>query len=322
MKISIYKSLPKEARQIRQTVFVEEQGFHEEFDQTDDAAVHFVAYGEDKLPVGTCRIFWDTGIEGYVLGRLAVLREYRGKNIGAALLGEAEKYVQKMGGKSISLHAQCQVSGFYRKQGFVECSEVEDEQGCPHVWMKKDVLAESLSVNGREYFSIQKNVRPRLIILRGNSGSGKTTVARELQRKFGRGTLVIPQDTVRRDMLWARDGANTKALPLLIHLLEYGRENCAVTILEGILDSDCYRPLFQRVIEEYGSDIYAYYYDLPFEETLRRHETKANRFSFGEEDMRRWWKEKDFIGIIPEEIITKDVSLSEAVERIYQAVAM
>lgn len=162
--------------------------------------------------------------------------------------------------------------------------------------------------------------RPRLIILRGNSGSGKSSVAKELQRKFGRGTLMIPQDTVRRDLLWARDGMDTKALPLLIQLLEYGKKNSAVTILEGILYSDYYRPLFQRAIEEYGEDIYAYYYDLPFEETLHRHSTKSNRFSFGEDDMRRWWREKDYIGIIPEEIITADVSLSEAVEKIYRAV--
>lgn len=155
MKISIYKNLPIEARQIRQTVFVEEQGFLEEFDHIDDVAVHFVAYGEDELPVGTCRLFWDAGMEGYVLGRFAVLGEYRDKHIGAALLGEAEKYVRKAGGKSISLHAQCRVSGFYRKQGYAEYGEAEDEQGCPHVWMKKDILAEALSVNGREYFLVK-----------------------------------------------------------------------------------------------------------------------------------------------------------------------
>jgi len=139
MKIAIYESLPKEAKQIRQTVFVEEQGFCEEFDQTDDAAAHFVAYGEDDLPVGTCRVFWNSAMAGYVLGRLAVLREFRNKHIGAALMGEAEKYAQRAGGKSLILHAQCQVSGFYRKLGFAEYGEVEDEQGCPHVWMKKDI---------------------------------------------------------------------------------------------------------------------------------------------------------------------------------------
>lgn len=144
MKIVIYEGLPDEAKQIRQTVFVEEQGFREEFDQTDDAAAHLVVYWEDDLPVATCRVFWDTAAEGYILGRFAVLKEYRDKDIGSAMMREAEKYVQKAGGRSLALHAQCQVSGFYQKLGFVECSEVEDEQGCPHVWMNKDILPDSL----------------------------------------------------------------------------------------------------------------------------------------------------------------------------------
>lgn len=40
----------------------------------------------------------------------------------------------------------------------------------------------------------------KLIILRENSGSGKSTVAKELQQKLGRGTLLISQDLVRREM--------------------------------------------------------------------------------------------------------------------------
>lgn len=56
----------------------------------------------------------------------------------------------------------------------------------------------------------------KLIILRDNSGSGKSFVARELQHRFGRGTLMIPQDEVRRNFLYARDGMGTRALSLLI----------------------------------------------------------------------------------------------------------
>lgn len=139
MKIEIYEGLPKEAKQIRQTVFVKEQGFCEEFDKTDDEAAHFIVYLEDSQPVATCRVFWNADVNGYVLGRFAVLKEYRNRNIGAAMMKEAEKYVRKAGGKSLTLHAQYQVSGFYRKLGFLEYGEVEDEQGCPHVWMKKEI---------------------------------------------------------------------------------------------------------------------------------------------------------------------------------------
>lgn len=158
---------------------------------------------------------------------------------------------------------------------------------------------------------------PKLIILRGNSGSGKTTVSKELQKKFGRNTMLIPHDVVRRDMLNAKDA---EALPLITELLKYGRKHSDITILEGILPTEVYMPLFEAAVKEYGEEIYAYYYDLSFEETLSRHSTKPNRADFGEVDMRRWWKEKDYIGSIPESTITEDMSLSDTVDMIYNSV--
>ena len=74
----------------------------------------------------------------------------------------------------------------------------------------------------------------KLVILRGNSGSGKTTVARALQRKIGFNTMLISQDEIRRNMLWVKDGIDTKALPLMIELLKYGNEHSDIVILEGI----------------------------------------------------------------------------------------
>lgn len=161
---------------------------------------------------------------------------------------------------------------------------------------------------------------PKLIIIRGNSGSGKSSLAKALQRQFGRNTLVIPQDTVRREMLWAKDGVDTTALPLLISLLQYGHDNSKITIIEGILNSDWYKPLFEKAIDLYGKNIFAYYYELPFEETLKRHQTKSNKFDFGEEDMRRWWKEKDYIGIIEERALTKEITLDDATKIIFSDV--
>ena len=81
----------------------------------------------------------------------------------------------------------------------------------------------------------------KLIILRGNSGSGKTTIAKELQQVFGNNTMLISQDVIRRDMLKVKDGENTKALPLLEELLRYGRKHSEIVILEGILNAEWYR---------------------------------------------------------------------------------
>lgn len=160
----------------------------------------------------------------------------------------------------------------------------------------------------------------KLIIIRGNSGSGKTTLAGILQRRFGRNTMVISQDTVRREMLWAEDGEGTPALPLLEELLRYGRRHSEVVILEGILNARVYERLFETAKEEFGENIFAYYYDIPFEETVRRHNTRAKVHSFGEEDMKRWWNEKDFLGNIEEEIFTLEIGVEEAGEMVYNRV--
>lgn len=158
----------------------------------------------------------------------------------------------------------------------------------------------------------------KLIIIRGNSGSGKTSVSKALQERLGENTMLISQDMVRREILHTRDGADTKALPLMAELLKYGRRNLPVTILEGIMVAEWYMPLFETAVKEFGSEIYAYYYDLPFEETVARHDTRAKRMSFGTEDMRRWWVEKDYMKIIPEKILTKEIGIDEAVEMIFR----
>ena len=160
----------------------------------------------------------------------------------------------------------------------------------------------------------------KIIILRGNSGSGKTVVSKELQRKIGRGTFLIPQDFVRREMLFVKDYPGNPAVDLLLNLVLFGHENCEYVILEGILYSDIYARLFAKIKELFADEIYAYYFDLPFEETLRRHEQKAVSAEYGEAEMRRWWREKDFLRDIREERIFMDSSLEETVERIYREV--
>lgn len=160
----------------------------------------------------------------------------------------------------------------------------------------------------------------KLIILRGNSGSGKTTTAKALQKKFGHGTMLISQDVVRREMLFVKDGPDTEAIKLLNELVLYGKKHCNIVILEGILNSRWYRKLFENLHNEFGNQIFAYYFNIPFEETLNRHKQKPNAHEFGEKEMKKWWNEKDLIGFIPEVYIHKDLSLNEIVNIVFQDV--
>lgn len=139
MKILRYDSFPSYAKEIRETVFIHEQGFQSEFDEIDNMAVHFALFDEDEIPIATCRVFWNEKMDAYTLGRLAVMKECRGRNFGSLIVKEVEKYVRETGEKDIVLHVQCQVTDFYNKLGFKEFGDIEDEQGCPYIWMKKSV---------------------------------------------------------------------------------------------------------------------------------------------------------------------------------------
>ena len=72
----------------------------------------------------------------------------------------------------------------------------------------------------------------KLIVLRGNSGSGKTTISKALQKRFGRNTMLIAQDVIRMQMLNAKD---IEALPLIIDLIKYGKQNSDI-MLSGKLN--------------------------------------------------------------------------------------
>lgn len=139
MRIERFHSAPQQAIDVRITVFVNEQGFRDEFDDIDAIATHFVALDDAELPIATCRVFMGEDESVYLLGRLAVVKEYRGQDVGSRMVACAEEYVREAGGKELRLHAQCRVAEFYEKNGYTSYGEIEEEEGCPHIWMKKSL---------------------------------------------------------------------------------------------------------------------------------------------------------------------------------------
>ena len=134
MRVEKFTFLPDQAKRVRVAVFMQEQGFLDEFDALDEIATHFVAFdGEDA--VATCRTWLSD--DGYHFGRLAVLKSHRGQGLGALMLHEAEVYVRNIGGGSITLHAQCRAEQFYRKSGYSPYGEIDYDEGVEHIHMRK-----------------------------------------------------------------------------------------------------------------------------------------------------------------------------------------
>ena len=136
MRVTVSDTLPAEAKAIREAVFMEEQGFQNEFDDTDGVSRHLLLW-EEGSAVGVCRVFPGETPGAWIFGRLAVLPPFRGRGFGAELLRASEELVSAEGGRTLSLHAQCRAAGFYARLGYTEYGDVELDEGCPHIWMRK-----------------------------------------------------------------------------------------------------------------------------------------------------------------------------------------
>ncbi|MBA3925286.1 kinase [Listeria rustica] len=152
----------------------------------------------------------------------------------------------------------------------------------------------------------------KLIIIRGNSGSGKTTIANELQKRLGPGTLLVSQDMVRRDMLHVKDRQGNPSIDLIRIIAEYGKGRSEYVIVEGILGKSIYQKMLRALIRFFDCKADVYYFDLPFSETVKRHQTKANTHEFGVEKLEEWWLADDYLGA-PNEIMLHEKLSKEAI---------
>jgi len=131
-KLLDWEDAKTEAKRIRFTVFVDEQRVPAEIelDENDARCVHALAYADGKA-IGTGRLLPD----GHI-GRMAVLREWRGKGAGRALLRALVDAARRRGDREVLLSAQVHALGFYRAEGFEPEGPEYEEAGIPHQAMR------------------------------------------------------------------------------------------------------------------------------------------------------------------------------------------
>ena len=134
-----FDKLPEKAMYIRTIVFVDEQGFVDEFDESDNESIHIVMCIDEKA-VGTARIVYLNEHNSYAVGRFAILKEYRNQGLGRQLMKYVEdEVVKRFGHIKIGVSSQERASKFYEKVGYKRTDETYLDQYCPHVWMIKEL---------------------------------------------------------------------------------------------------------------------------------------------------------------------------------------
>ena len=129
-----------EAFFVRDAVFIQEQGVPAslELDEFDPQALHALAYHGSNC-IGTGRLVSSNLLEGRI-GRMAVLKAYRGKGFGKQLLNALIGQAKIQGLAQVTLHAQLQAISFYEQFGFKAAGEPYDEAGIRHRDMMLNIL--------------------------------------------------------------------------------------------------------------------------------------------------------------------------------------
>lgn len=121
---------------VREEVFILEQQVPLELerDELDATCVHALARSLDGTPIATGRITPDG-----VIGRMAVVRDWRGHGVGTMVLHTLLDLARTRGLPAIMLHAQRDAVPFYARHGFATDGAEFEEAGIPHVVMRRGI---------------------------------------------------------------------------------------------------------------------------------------------------------------------------------------
>lgn len=154
----------------------------------------------------------------------------------------------------------------------------------------------------------------QLIIIRGNSGSGKSKVAEVLRDRIDGKVAIVGLDTLRRTILMEPDKLeNTDIIGLIEQTVQYCLNTGYTVILEGILSKPKYKEMIERLIGAAPCKTSVFYIDVSLEETIRRHETKHVANDFGEKELKAWYQPQNYLDIPREIVIDENSTLEETV---------
>jgi len=160
----------------------------------------------------------------------------------------------------------------------------------------------------------------KLIIIRGNSGSGKSAVAEKLREELGGKVAIVGLDTLRRTILMEKDHLeNTDIIGLLEQTATYCLDKGYTVIIEGILSKPKYKEMLMKLVGSANCDSHIYYIDVTLEETIKRHKTKPIADEVTDEQLRSWYQPKNYLDVPDEVVIDESSTLEETVRVIKES---
>ncbi len=159
----------------------------------------------------------------------------------------------------------------------------------------------------------------RLVVIRGNSASGKSSVAQGLRDHYGRGVAIVSQDVIRRNVLREHDTTGGANIALLGRIVRHALDAGFHVVLEGILYADRYSHMITSLVRDHRGVSACYYLDVPLKATLARHASKTDPAyleQVTDTHLTSWYRELDLLPGGLETVIPADSTLQDTVARI------
>jgi ABC-type dipeptide/oligopeptide/nickel transport system ATPase component len=160
------------------------------------------------------------------------------------------------------------------------------------------------------------SAQTRLVIIRGNSGSGKSALAVAVRDSLPRGVAIIGQDLLRRNILHVLDKKGSPAVDFIDLSARFALDRGFNVIVEGILHEEIYGDILRALVSDHRGMTRCYRFNIPFSETLKRHANKADADEFGETEMRQWWRDENPLTGVDEALIGPEQSLRDSVSQV------
>jgi len=152
----------------------------------------------------------------------------------------------------------------------------------------------------------------KLLVIRGNSGSGKSTIAENIKESSEDAHIVAQDDYVKYTIPNGTVEQEHERKTRIFNAVHKALGSHALVIMEGVFDSRRYREYLDELHRTYSENSTFVYLDVPFEETLLRHQQREKRHEFGQDAMAGWYIAGDALGYESEIHINTETTAKEA----------
>lgn len=163
---------------------------------------------------------------------------------------------------------------------------------------------------------------PKLIILRGNSGSGKSTVAKQIANSARHKMAIIDADVYRVEMLYPKPIIKDDFAELMqqnvLYCLGKGYDVIWDSIFHANERNKSYLGNFLKTLHPYEN--YIFNFKTSFDETVKRHGLRSKGNDFGISEMREWYLPNEELGYDFEHTIPESSSMNQTVSFIKSTV--